>query len=99
MVRHSRKEHMVNRVMQSEILLIVTMRGDLFHYIKISVVNLISLVESFRNNSFGFIEVECRGGIQAYHCRSGSLTYCRLPLSVRIQWLAQSTVDDEKKEN
>lgn len=51
--------------------------------------NLVSLVEILRNNPFGFIE-EHRGRIQAYYCRSGSLTYRRLPLSIRIRRLAQS---------
>lgn len=60
--------------------------------------NLVSLVEILRNNPFGFIE-EHRGRIQAYYCRSGSLTYRRLPLSIRIRRLAQSVIDDEKIEN
>jgi len=66
-------------------------------YIEIFLVNLVSFVDSLRNNPFGFIEVECRGGIQAYHCRSGSLTYRRFSLSIRIRRLAQSASDDEKR--
>lgn len=65
-------------------------------HIEISLVNLVSLVKILRNNSLGFIE-KCRGRIQAYHCRSDSLTYRRLPFSVRIRWLAQSAVDENKK--
>lgn len=65
-------------------------------HIEISLVNLVSLVKILRNNSLGFIEKR-RGRIQAYHCRSGSLTYRRLPFSVRIRRLAQSAVDKNKK--
>lgn len=60
--------------------------------------NLVSLVEILRNNSFGFIEKHGRR-IQAYHRRGRGLTYRGFPLSIWIRRLAQSAIDDEKIEN
>lgn len=52
----------------------------------LSRISLVSFVEVLRNNILGFIE-ERRGGIRAYHCRSGGFAYRGFPLLVRIRRL------------
>lgn len=52
----------------------------------LSRISHVSFVEVLRNNFLGLIE-ERRGGIRAYHCRSGGFAYRGFPLLVLIRRL------------